>query len=357
MKPYRIAWLAAPCAAALALAAGPAGAETVKLIAVAGAPPNVSNVKGMKEVFIPLVNKRLAASGKDFKIAWTEAYSSTLANLNEVFEAVEQNIGQVGVILKNFEESKLPLDQVSYMVPFTDVTPTQAVAIDADLRAKIPAMNKQYTDHNQVFLTSSASAGSDMFTTFPAKSVDDLKGHKIGASGAMGQYLRGTGAVVVNSHMMDSYTSIRNGIYEGYPISVGLVVPFRTYQVAKYHLVVDFGATPTTSITVNQDAWKKLPDFVQKIFQQTADDYWKGVEKIDDARYHKFVGILKKAGVKKTVMSQEGREKWARMLPNIAMEWAAAREKEGLPGNLVLKTYMDDLRGRNIFVARSWDKK
>ncbi len=355
MSRRTIAMVAAP-AAALALAASPAGAETIKMIAVAGAPPNVSNVQAVKEVFIPMVNKRLAASGKDFKIEWTQAYSSTLANLNEVFEAVEQNIGQVGVILKNFEESKLALDQIGYMVPFTDATTEQAVAIDSDLRAKIPAMNKQYSDHNQVFLLSAASSGADMFTTFPLKDVDGLKGHKIGASGAMGQYLRGTGAVVVNSAMMDSYTSIRNGVYEGYPLSVGLVVPFRTYQVAKYHLIVNFGATPTTSLTVNADAWKKLPDFVQKIFRESAADWSTGINKIDDGRYKKFIGILKKAGVKTTKLSQAGRKKWAMELPNIAEQWATARDKEGLPGKLVLKTYMDDLRSRHIFVARDWDK-
>ncbi len=356
MNARKFAMLAAPLAASVALAANPAGAETIKMVAVAGAPPQVSNVKALHDFFIPLVDKRIAASGKDFKIEWTQAYASTLANLNEVFEAVEQNIGQVGVILKNFEESKLALDQVSYMVPFTDATPEQAIAIDTDMREKIPALNKQYTNHNQVVLTSSASAGSDMFTTFPLKGVEGLKGHKIGASGAMGQYLRGTGAVVVNSAMMQSYTSIRNGVYEGYPISVTLVVPFRTYQVAKYHLAVDFGATPTTTLTVNEGAFKKLPDFVQKIFRETAEDYWKGNMKIDDERYKKFVGILKKSGVKTTVLSQDGRRKWAMLLPNIAQEWAHARDKDGLPGSLVLKTYMDELRSRHIFVAREWDK-
>ncbi len=355
MKAHRFAMLAAPIAASLALA-GPAGAETIKLIAVAGAPPTISNVMAVKDVFIPEVNKRLAASGKDFKIEWTQAYSSTLANLNEVFEAIEQNIGQVGVILKNFEESKLPLEQIGYVVPFGDQTVEQAVEIDTDMRKKIPELNAAYAKHNQVMLHSSASDGADMFTTFPMKSIDDLKGHKIGASGAMGQYLRGTGAVVVNSAMMNSYTSIRNGVYEGYPLSVGLSGPFRTYQVAKYRLVVNFGATPTTSLTVNADAWKKLPDFVQKIFQDSAIAWTKGIEKIDDGRQKHFLDVMKKAGVIVTQLSPKERERWAKTLPNLAEEWAEAREKEGLPGKLVLKTYMDELRGRHIYIARQWDK-
>jgi TRAP-type transport system periplasmic protein len=349
--------LLAPLAAAALIAAGPAGAETVKLIAVSGAPPNVSNVKAVKEVFIPMVNKRLAASGKDYKIEWTEAYSSTLAKINEVFEAIDEGIGHVGVILKNFEESKLPLDQYGYMVPFGDQSVEQAVAMDLALRDKIPALNAQYTKHHQVFLMSSASDGMDMFTTFPMKSIDDLKGHKIGASGAMGQYLRGTGAVIVNSAMLESYTSIRNGVYEGYPISVGLAVPFRTFQAAKHHLEVNFGATPTTSLSVNAEAWKKLPDFAQKIFTDTARDWEKGIRDIDTGRYKAFMGMLKKGGVTTTAIAPAERARWAKTLPNLAQEWAAARDKEGLPGTEILKAFMDEMRGRHIAIARNWDKE
>ncbi len=356
MKRHSFAF-AVPAALALCVAAQPAGSETISMTAVAGAPPNVSNVKGTKEVFIPEVNRRLAASGKDFKIEWKEAYSSTLAKLTEVFETVEENIGQVGLVLKTFEESKLPLDQVTYMAPFGQQTVEQAVAIDTAMRAKIPAMNEQYAKHNQVMLGSAASEGMDLFTTFPVKSVADIKGHKIGASGAMGQYLRGTGAVVVNSAMMESYTSIRSGIYEGYIVSVGLAFPLRTYQVAKQHTVVNFGATPTSGLTVNTTAWKKLPDFVQQIFRDSTDVWAKGIEKIDNERDANFKKIMAKQGVKVTVMPEAERRRWAMTLPNLAQEWADAREKEGLPGRLVLKTYMDELRARHISISRQWDKE
>ena len=58
------------------------------------------------------------------------------------------------------------------------------VEIDNEMRAKLPQMNKAYLDHNHVFLGSGATESTDIFTTFPLKKVEDLKGHKIGASGA-----------------------------------------------------------------------------------------------------------------------------------------------------------------------------
>ncbi len=349
--------IALPAALAVALAGGSAGAETVTITAIAAAPPNVSNVKSMKEIFIPKVNERIAATGKDYKIEWKQAYAQSLAKFTEVLEACENGIGHVAVILKTFEELSLPLEQVGYMIPFGDQTPAEMVSIDTDMRKKIPDLNAAYAKHNQIFLRSAASPGMDMFTTFPMKSIDDLKGHKIGASGAMGHYLQNTGAVVVNSSMLESYTSIRNGIYEGYPISVGLAFPYRTYQAAKHRLAVNFGTTATSAVTVNTDMWKKLPDYVQKIFRETAVDWSKGIEKIDAERDANFQKLMAKQGVKVTEISKKERRRWAMTLPNLAQQWADAREKEGLPGKLVLNTLMDELRGRKIFIARNWDKE
>jgi len=88
-------------------------AETIKLTAVGAAPPHVTYVKAGKEKFIPYINQRLKESGKDFKIEWTEAYSQTLAKFTEVLESVEGGVADVGLVLKNFEASKLSLEQVT----------------------------------------------------------------------------------------------------------------------------------------------------------------------------------------------------------------------------------------------------
>jgi TRAP-type C4-dicarboxylate transport system substrate-binding protein len=324
---------------------------------VAAAPANVSNVKAMKEVFLPEVNKRLAASGKDYKIEWTEAYAQSLAGFNDVFEAVEEGIGNMGVILKNFEEAKLPLEQAGYMIPFHDATPAQMVAIDGAMRKRLAALNEQYAKHKQVFLQSSAAPGMDLFTTFPVKGVDDVKGRKLGASGAMGFYLRNTGAVVVNSSMLDSYTSIKNGVYDGYPISVGLAFPYRTYQAAKYRLAINFGVTATSAVSVNAGTWSKLPDFAQAIFRDAAVAWSAGILKIDAARDAGFVAGMQKAGVVVTPISKDERRKWAMTMPNIAQEWAQAQEDKGLPGKRVLAALLDEIRGSKIEIARHWDRE
>ena len=41
--------------------------------------------------------------------------------------------------------------------------------------------------------------------------------------------------------------------------------------------------------------------------------------------------------------------------PPIAMQWAEAQDKKGLPGTPILKAWMDEMRAKNQPVARNWD--
>jgi TRAP-type C4-dicarboxylate transport system substrate-binding protein len=337
--------------------AGPAGAETMKLTVVAAAPPQVTYVKVTKERFIPEINKRLAAAGKDFKVEWTEAYGQSLANFNEVFEAVEDGIAHVGLVLKNFEESKLPLEQYMYMVPFMRHTGQQMVAIDANMHRKIPEMVAQYDKHNQQFIISGSAHSMQLFSNFPVKSVDDLKGRKLGASGAMGHWLRGTGAVVVTASMLQSYVDIKNGVYDGYPISLTLAYAYRTYEAAPHMTLVDFGSSATSTITVNKQAWAKFPPHFKDIFVAVAKEWPAWQLEVDDGNAARWQEQMVKKGMKIHDMSAEERRRWAAQMPNVAQEWAEAMEKAGHPGKKVLKAYMDEIRALNVQVARHWDRE
>ena len=335
----------------------PGAAKTIKMVAVSAAPPIVTYVKTTKIYFIPEVNKRIAASGIDFKIEWTEAYSQSLAKFTEVLETVEEGIAQLCLCLKNFEPSSLPLEQYLYMAPFGRHTLEQVVEIDDAVRAKVPAMNQAILKHNQVYLTSAGSSSMQLFTTFPVKRIEDLRNRKLGASGSMGHWLRGTGAVVVNANMAASFTDIRNGLYDGYPISVALAFPYKTYEAAKHMTRVHFGASATSFLTVNRDTWESFPAKVKQIFRDVAKGWAPTQARIDRAKHAKFVGIMKKKGVTMTDMSSEERRRWAKVMPNIAKEWADKLEARKIPGHAVLSAYMDEIRARKIDIARQWDRE
>jgi TRAP-type C4-dicarboxylate transport system substrate-binding protein len=349
---------AALCAALTVALAGPAGAQTVvKWTSVAGSPPHLGPLKVMREQIIPEINRRIVAENRNFKIEWTEAYAQSLAKFTEVFEAIEEGIAHYGLNFTNFEESKLPLEQYVRVVPFGIRSATAIMDIDAAIRKQVPQMDATWVKHNQYRLSSAGNTSLGVLTNFPVTKLDDLKGHKIGASGSFANYLRGTGAVVVNAAMAESYTDIRNGLYDGYVISVVLAFPFRTYQVAKHYTDVGFGSTITPTVSVNKAAFDKLPDWAQKIVREASANYGPSYAAFEVDRDRDFTEQMKKQGVTFTELPAADRKRWAAGMPNLPKEWAESAEAKGFPGKKVLAAYMSELRKRNVDTVRDWDKE
>lgn len=350
----------AGCMAGLATLAGTAlmtEAKTIRMTAAGASPPQVTPVQVTKEYFIPEVNRRIAATGKDFKIEWTEAYASTLAKFTEVLEATEEGIVDLGVQIHVFEESKLPLENVSLYVPFGTADVRKLTDIVRNARAKVPEMNQAWDRLNQVYLGSGSNDTIHMMTTFPLGRYEDLAGHKIGASGTMGSFLKNTGAVIVPSSMLDAYVAIKNGVYEGYTISWGLGFPYKVYRVAPYLTKVNFGAIAATGLSVNKDTWRKLPGWVQTIFRDVAKGWQERHAAVSGAKSKKFATLMQKQGAKIVDFPAEERRRWARQLPNIAKEWAARMDKRGLPGRGLLAAYMNGLRASGAEIVRHWDRE
>lgn len=348
--------LSIPLAALIGAAAlQPAAAKEYKLTVAAASPAIVTPAFVTKTFFVPTVTKRAKACGDTLN--WTQAYGQGLAKFGETLEAVEEGIAHVGVILRNFEEAKLPLDQYPSVMPFVVADPNVMTEVDAAVRKKVPAINKMYERYGQVYLAGASEHSMQLFSTFPVKRYEDLKGHKIGGSGALGNYIRGTGAVLVNSSMLHSYTSIKNGLYDGYPIIIYLAFPYRTYQAAKQYTVTNFGSTSVAALTVNAKIWATFSDCLKKAFRQTATEWSKEYVKVNSQRMAKFSGIIKKSGVTFSTLAPAERKRWAKVLPPLSKDWAAALEAKGLPANAVVKAFMDEARARKIVPPREWDKE
>jgi TRAP-type transport system periplasmic protein len=336
----------------------PVTAKTLKITVAAAPPPLVTFVGAFKDIVTKRIDERLASpEGKGFNIEWNHAYSGSLASFNEVFEAVEEGIAGAALILKNFEPSNLPLEAYPVHMPFVDMTRTQLLEIDRRLRKQIPEMNEAYARHNQVHLESGPNDSMQLFTKFPVTKFEDLKGRKLGSSGTFAQWLRDTGAVSVNSSMNQSFTNIKNGVYEGYPISEILSFVYKTWSAAPYYTKVDFGPALTAGVTFNADVWKSMPEHVRTIINEEVVKWPTYLESIDAQKRGKFIDIMKKNGVKFSVLAEAERKKWAMALPNIAKEWAARLEEKGLPGNRLISTYMAEMRAMNVKIARDWDKE
>ncbi len=340
--------------------AAPAAPETTRLTIVAGIPPMALSVKVTKEFFIAEINKRLAASGNDFRIEWNEAWSGTVAKLPEVFSTVSEGVAQVGIQVWAFEGSKLPLENITFNVPFGITDPLALTQVMRNLHATIPEMDQQFTKQNQVHLASWATDSDQLIAKFQVTTLESLKGHKIGSSGSQAQYFRNTGAVAVSSGMDQTMEAMRSGLYDGYPAPVSLMIPYNMHESGTHLTKVNFGATISVGLSMNKNAFDALPAHAQKIFKDVA---WEAAlvhGKTAKERSIAFEEMMKKKGIIVSDLSPQERKRWASAMPNVAKEWAQRTDARGLPGTRLIKAYMDELRkipGADKEIARNWDRE
>ncbi|MDY6880319.1 MAG: C4-dicarboxylate TRAP transporter substrate-binding protein [Thermodesulfobacteriota bacterium] len=334
----------------------PATAKTYKMTSAAGHPPIFLWVTLTRDFFIPEVDKRLAAAGGKDKIVWNQAYGGTIAKLGGVLEAVEEGIVDLGFVGTIFEAPKMPLHNVSYMTPFGTSDIFKIVDTIAELQATIPAMAKEWTQYNQIYLGGVGLDTYGILTNFPIKTVDDINGHKIAAPGPSANWIKGTGAVAVAANLNTYYNGIKTGVFEGTLTFMTAGAAIKVHEVAPYICMVNFGAQFAGGLTVNKDLFESFPPYMQKIFREVGAEYAK---RLAQAQADKAAGAMKameKAGAKILYLSDKERKQWAEKLPEVPNNWAASMEAKGLPGKTVLKGFLQGLRKRGVVLVRDWDQ-
>jgi len=336
--------------------------QEINLTVAAGQPTRAMRPLAMVETyFVPEVDKRMAAAGLDkkYKINWKQAYAGSLLKPTFVLQGVSDGIADIGFEPTIFHPDKLPLEQISFATPFVTSDVVQVGKVIDKLHATIPEYKAQYDKFGVVRLGGSSFDSYELFSTFPVKKFDDIKGKKLATAGAALQWIRGTGATPVDSNMTLYYNNAKTGVIDGFIIFPSANPGMKYSEAAPYVTKVGFGAQYAAALIINKGVYDKLPAEVRKILHEVAADWTKVADTTQqEAGDSAFDNAPKDfSGAQKFVLPREEQTKWANAMPNIAKEWADRLDKQGQPGTKALSAYMDEMRKAGAKPVRDWDKQ
>lgn len=331
--------------------------EVIPLIAVDSYATTALWTLVFVEYFIPEVDRRLAESG-NYKIRWNKAFGGTIAKTRGVLDSLEHDLADIGIITTPYHPDKVPFHNLPYATPLVTTDIGLVARTMSDLVKKYPILSEQWAKHRLIFLTTAGSIDSyQVFTNYPVKTLQDFNGRKIAGVGLNLRYLTGLDATPVTSGISDWYNNVATGLVDGVISWMEGSVAYRLYEVAPYMVDVRLGAVATKAIVVNERTWAKLPEEVREILFETAEDYRDELARETDRRAARSRVRYVEEGGEILVLTDEQRRTWARSLPNLAADWAEDMEERGLPGNLILKDYMDVMRANDQPIMRHWDQE
>ncbi|HET9903784.1 MAG TPA: C4-dicarboxylate TRAP transporter substrate-binding protein [Xanthobacteraceae bacterium] len=315
--------------------------ETIRLRIASGHPPPTPYVHLLTTFFVPEVKKRVADRTK-YKVEFVEGYGGAMVKVADTLEGVQSGIIDMGAYCFCFEPSNLPMQAFQIMIPFGTMKPTVSLKVARAVYDSVPYMSKVFEDkHKQKLLALIADNGYNLGTTFEWNSIGELKGRKIAGAGLNLKWLEFVGATPVQSSLVDAYTSMQTGVYDGWIMFPSGWISAKLYEVGKYYTEIGFGAITWHGLTVNAARWNRLPKEVQSVILEVAQEYEKLTGTFNEENYPKQLDQLRGFGVSVRQLPDSVRTDWAKSLAAWPKEKAQELEKQGIPATQVLEIALD----------------
>lgn len=334
---------AAAAVTAIAMfAATGAAAETFQLRIASGHPAVNTYVNLMETFFVPEVTRRVAEE-TEHEISFIEGYGGAMVSVADTLEGVQSGIIDIGAFCFCFEPSNLPMQAFQVMLPFGTMSPEMSVTLARRVYDRVPYMSQVFEDRfDQKLVALIADNGYNLTTNFPWETVEDLQGQKLAGAGLNLKWLEYAGAVPVQSSLVDAYTSLQTGVYNGWIMFPSGVVNFKLYEVSPYYTEIGFGSITWHGMTINENRFDSLPEDVQTIILEVGREYEALTGTRNEADYPAQLQQLTELGATVSAVSDEVRADWAKSMADWPQEKATELDGMGLPGTEVLKIALEE---------------
>jgi TRAP-type transport system periplasmic protein len=180
---------------------------------------------------------------------------------------------------------------------------------------------KEWNDFKVLFFTTSPVNVVQTMSK-PVKTLNDLKGIKLRATGRIADITKALGAVPMPIEVVDLYESLKRGVCDGAYLTMETFKGFKTGELMKYTTEAwKLGSVFAFYIVMNKSKWDSLPPAIQKVLSDLSkkytEEYAVGFNKIDiEGR-----DFFKSQGGQMVSISNEESAKWVKAVQPVIADF------------------------------------
>jgi TRAP-type C4-dicarboxylate transport system substrate-binding protein len=185
-------------------------------------------------------------------------------------------------------------------------------------------------------LTMFTTAPSNIMSKIPIRTLKDIEGVPLRASGGAAQILKAWGANRVGMPMPETPAALQKGVVKGLFSSLEVMKDFKFAESCKYVTMTNSPVYPF-AVVMNMASWNKLPKEVQKVFDDLRLEQceWTGTY-MDNHVIESIEWSKKEQGVEVITLSAEEKAKWDKLLEPITQKWIGDNKAKGLPAEQIV---------------------
>lgn len=186
-------------------------------------------------------------------------------------------------------------------------------------------------------LTMFTTAPSNIMSKKPIRTLEDIKGVDLRASGGAAQILKAWGANQVGMPQSEVPEAMQKGVVQGQFTSLEVLMDFKYAELCKYVTIVN-GPVYPFAVVMNMDKWNSLPKDVQEVMDGLVLEqaWWTGNymdkhvdESLEWSKKNHNIEIIK--------LTKKELAKWNKLLKPLPNKWIEQTKAKGLPARAILR--------------------
>lgn len=260
----------------------------------------------------------------------------TLLQADAVYDGVVNGIADMGLSCFSYTRGRFPVLEVFELpgIIYSNSKVASKVAWEG-----IKQLNPQEVQDTKLMMVMTTGPG-DLFTKVPVRSLNDLQGLEIRATGLSAKTLETLGATPVAMPQSEAYEALSKGVVKGNLSPVEVLQGWKHAEVTDYLTLTPFLYNTLFFITMNNDQWNSLPPDVQKSIEEVNEKYFEEVamglwDKQNEAA---LKWAVDETGLEIIELPEEEAQQWISLVKPVQDDFVTKMNEKGLDGQQILDT-------------------
>ncbi len=254
----------------------------------------------------------------------------TLLKAKAMFDGVVSGQADIGTICMAYQPGRFTLTNATSLplgIPNAHVG--SLVLLDLYNKYKPKSFKKVKV------LTMFTTAPSNIMSKKPVRTLADLKGVDLRASGGAAQILKTWGANQVGMPMSATPEALQKGVVQGLFSSLEVMKDFKFAEHCKYVTKTDTVIYPF-AVIMNLDKWNSLPKDVQQVMENLCREQAEWTGNYMDSHVKKSIAWSKKNQEVEFIELGDNKKDWDKLLSPITEDWISKVKGKGLPAQKIV---------------------
>ncbi len=274
--------------------------------------------------------------GTEGQVEVTSYPGETLVKASDMYSGVVSGIADIGISCFSYTRGRFPVLEVFELPGITYENSKVSGKVAWEGIKKLDPQEVKDTHLLMVFTT----GPGHLLTKVPIRSLEEIKGVEIRATGLSAKTLQTLGAVPVAMAQPETYEALSRGVVKGNLSPSEVLQGWRHAEVTNYTTLTPFLYNTLFFMTINLDTWNSLSPKLQKaitkanerVFEEVALGLW------DNQNDTALNWAVNEKGMKKIELSETETQRWISKVSSIQNEFVEKMNGMGLKGEEILNT-------------------